>query len=159
MWIHDMFGADKPIIALLHLDALPGDPGFCGDMDVVLDHAAHDLTALQDGGVDGILIANEFRLPYQPVADIAVISAMAYIIGKLKDRIRVPFGVNVVKNPIATIDLAAATGARPGKYTGTLRDGFQLHIWESMGSMSLTAERPSGTERLWEWSTLSSCLR
>ena len=47
MWIHDMFGADKPIIALLHLDALPGDPGFCGDMDVVLDHAAHDLTALQ----------------------------------------------------------------------------------------------------------------
>ena len=60
MWIHDMFGADKPIIALLHLDALPGDPGFCGDMDVVLDHAAHDLTALQDGGVDGILIANEF---------------------------------------------------------------------------------------------------
>ena len=54
---------------------LPGDPGFCGDMDVVLDHAAHDLTALQDGGVDGILIANEFSLPYQPVADIAVISA------------------------------------------------------------------------------------
>ena len=148
MWIHDMFGADKPIIALLHLDALPGDPGFCGDMDVVLDHAAHDLTALQDGGVDGILIANEFSLPYQPVADIAVISAMAYIIGKLKDRIRVPFGVNVVKNPIATIDLAAATGAV-----------FQVHIWESMGSMSLTAERPSGTERLWEWSTLSSCLR
>ena len=66
MWIHDMFGADKPIIALLHLDALPGDPGFCGDMDVVLDHAARDLTALQDGGVDGILIANEFSLPYQP---------------------------------------------------------------------------------------------
>lgn len=153
MWIHDMFGADKPIIALLHLDALPGDPGFCGDMDVVLDHAAHDLTALQDGGVDGILIANEFSLPYQPVADIAVISAMAYIIGKLKDRIRVPFGVNVVKNPIATIDLAAATGARFG------RSCFQVHIWESMGSMSLTAERPSGTEKLWEWSTLSSCLR
>lgn len=23
MWIHDMFGAEKPIIALLHLDALP----------------------------------------------------------------------------------------------------------------------------------------
>ena len=151
MWIHDMFGADKPIIALLHLDALPGDPGFCGDMDVVLDHAARDLTALQDGGVDGILIANEFSLPYQPVADIAVISAMAYIIGKLKDRIRVPFGVNVVKNPIVTWrrQQAPALGGAV----------FQVHIWESMGSMSLTAERPSGTERLWEWSTLSSCLR
>lgn len=36
-------------------------------------------------------------MPYQPVADIAVVSAMAYIIGKLKDEISVPFGVNVVK--------------------------------------------------------------
>lgn len=38
-----------------------------------------------------------------------------YIIGKLKDEISVPFGVNVVKNPIATIDLGAATGAKFGR--------------------------------------------
>lgn len=111
MWTQKMFGVDKPIIALLHLDALPGDPGYCGDMEEVVKHALYDLLALQDGGVDGILIANEFSLPYQPVADISVISAMAYIIGRLKDRLTVPYGVNVVKNPIATIDLAAATGA------------------------------------------------
>lgn len=115
MWTKDLFGVEKPIIALLHLDALPGDPGFCGSMDTVLEHARHDLKALQDGGVDGILIANEFSLPYQPVADIAVVSAMAYIIGKLRDEIGVPFGVNVVKNPIATIDLGAATGASFGR--------------------------------------------
>lgn len=115
MWTQDMFGVEKPIIALLHLDALPGDPGYCGDMKTVTEHARKDLLALQDGGVDGILFANEFSLPYQPVADIAVVSAMAYIIGKLKDEISVPFGVNVVKNPIATIDLGAATGAKFGR--------------------------------------------
>lgn len=65
--------------------------------ETVTEHARKDLLALQDGGVDGILFANEFSLPYQPVADIAVVSAMAYIIGKLKDEISVPFGVNVVK--------------------------------------------------------------
>lgn len=112
MWTQEMFGVEKPIIALLHLDALPGDPGYCGSMDTVLEHARQDLVALQNGGVDGILFANEFSLPYQPVADVAVISAMAYIIGALRPLIRVPYGVNVVKNPIATIDLAAATGAR-----------------------------------------------
>lgn len=112
MWTQEMFGVEKPIIALLHLDALPGDPGYCGSMDTVLEHARQDLVALQNGGVDGILFANEFSLPYQPVADVAVISAMAYIIGVLRPLIRVPYGVNVVKNPIATIDLAAATGAR-----------------------------------------------
>ena len=112
MWTQEMFGVEKPIIALLHLDALPGDPGYCGSMETVLEHARQDLVALQNGGVDGILFANEFSLPYQPVADIAVISSMAYIIGALRPLIRVPYGVNVVKNPIATIDLAAATGAQ-----------------------------------------------
>lgn len=28
MWTQEMFGVEKPIIALLHLDALPGDPGY-----------------------------------------------------------------------------------------------------------------------------------
>ena len=71
MWTQEMFGVEKPIIALLHLDALPGDPGYCGSMDTVLEHARQDLMALQNGGVDGILFANEFSLPYQPVADVA----------------------------------------------------------------------------------------
>ena len=51
MWIHEMFGVQKPIIALLHLDALPGDPGYCGSLNEVLDHAYADLTALQNGDV------------------------------------------------------------------------------------------------------------
>lgn len=111
MWTENLFHVKKPIIALLHLDALPGDPGFSGDLQSVYEHAREDLIALQEGGVDGVLFANEFSLPYQPVPDIAVVSAMACVIGRLKDRLKVPYGVNVVKNPIATIDLAAATGA------------------------------------------------
>ena len=133
MWTHEMFRVEKPVIALLHLDALPGDPGFCGSMDTVLDHARQDLAALQNGGVDGILFANEFSLPYQPVADIAVISAMAYIIGNLKEQLRLPFGVNVVKNPIATIDLAAATGAKFGRscFSGAYMGEYGLYTSNS----------------------------
>ena len=143
MWTQEMFGVEKPIIALLHLDALPGDPGYCGSMDTVLEHARQDLVALQNGGVDGILFANEFSLPYQPVADVAVISAMAYIIGALRPLIRVPYGVNVVKNPIATIDLAAATGARlPGAAS-------RVHTWENMAFIPPTAVRQSATARRW----------
>lgn len=143
MWTQEMFGVEKPIIALLHLDALPGDPGYCGSMDTVLEHARQDLVALQNGGVDGILFANEFSLPYQPVADVAVISAMAYIIGALRPLIRVPYGVNVVKNPIATIDLAAATGAR---FAGA---ASQVHTWENMAFIPPTAVRQSATARRW----------
>ena len=58
---------------------------------------------------------------------------MAYIIGKLKDRIRVPFGVNVVKNPIATIDLAAATGARFGRscFSGAYMGEYGVYVSNS----------------------------
>lgn len=114
MWTRELFGVEKPIIALLHLKALPGDPGYdkAEGMEGVLRHARHDLEALQEGGVDGILFANEFSTPFQTVAPYALPCAMAWVIGSLRNSIRVPFGVNVVYNPIATIDLAAATGAR-----------------------------------------------
>lgn len=141
MWTQDMFGVEKPIIALLHLDALPGDPGYCGNMDVVVQHAREDLLALQDGGVDGILFANEFSLPYQPVADIAVVSAMAYIIGKLKDEISVPFGVNVVKTRSQRSTL------RRRQERNSEEAASREHIWENMACMSRTAEKRSVTEK------------
>jgi membrane complex biogenesis BtpA family protein len=133
MWTIDLFGVEKPVIALLHLDPLPGDPYFGGDMIEVLRHARADLLALQTAGVDGILIANEFSLPYQPVPDIAVISAMAYLVGKLRDELILPFGVNVVKNPIATIDLAAATGAQfiRSAFSGAYMGEYGIYISNS----------------------------
>lgn len=114
MWLEQIFGVKKPIIAMLHLRALPGDPkyGEDGTMEQVIRIAGEELRALQDGGVDGVLFANEFSLPYQHQADYVTIAAMARIIGELKDEIRVPYGVNVVLNPLATIELAAAVNAQ-----------------------------------------------
>lgn len=67
LWTEKMFGVKKPIIAMLHIDPLPGDPLYKSenDMDKVVEHAREDLHALQDGGVDGIIFSNEFSLPYQ----------------------------------------------------------------------------------------------
>ena len=65
-WLKDTFGVDKPIIALLHLRAFPGDPQYRGGgIEPVLDMARKELAALQDGGVDGVLFANEFSLPFE----------------------------------------------------------------------------------------------
>ena len=54
LWTEKMFGVKKPIIAMLHIDPLPGDPLYKSenDMDKVVEHAREDLHALQDGGVD-----------------------------------------------------------------------------------------------------------
>lgn len=112
-WIEELFKVKKPIIALLHLRALPGDPLFSEEdsMEKIIKHAREELCDLQNGGVDGILIANEFSLPYEKKVSYVTVAAMARIIGEIKKDIRVPFGVNIVSNPIATIDLAAAVEA------------------------------------------------
>ena len=113
-WIKDTFGTQKPIVAMCHLRAMPGDPGYdpVGGMERVLEAGRRDLRALQDGGVDAVMFSNEFSLPYLTEVPTGTTAAMARIIGELMGEIKVPFGVNVLWDPIASIDLAAAVGAK-----------------------------------------------
>ena len=113
LWINEMFQVQKPIIAMLHLDALPGDPAFHyrDSMETVVTHARQDLDALQEGGVDGILISNEFSLPYERNMSFVTPAAMARVIGELRSALRVPFGVDCISDGLATIELAAAVSA------------------------------------------------
>ena len=112
-WIKELFGVEKPIIAMCHLNALPGDPAFDarGGMQAVIDWASQDLHALQQGGVDAVMFSNEFSMPYLTKVHTVTVAAMARVIGEIRSEIRVPFGVNVLWDPIASLDLAAATGA------------------------------------------------
>jgi membrane complex biogenesis BtpA family protein len=98
---------------MCHFQALPGDPYYdsAAGMKKVVESAKKELLLLQEGGVDGVMFSNEFSLPYLTKVPANTTAAMACIIGELKSLISVPFGVNVLWDPIASIDLAAATGA------------------------------------------------
>jgi membrane complex biogenesis BtpA family protein len=112
-WLSDMFGVNKPIIAMCHMLALPGDPGYDADkgVDRVIQSARRDLHALQDGGVDAVMFSNEASLPYLTKVEPITYVTMARVIGELRTEIKVPYGVNVLWDPKASIDLAMATGA------------------------------------------------
>jgi uncharacterized protein len=111
--LSDMFGVQKPLIAMCHLDGLPGRPRYdaAGGIDAVVQSAARDLAALQDGGVDAVMFCNENDLPYSTAVGVEVATAMAAVIGRLRPQIRVPFGVNLLWDAKATIAVACATGA------------------------------------------------
>ncbi len=113
LWTKTMFGTEKPIIAMCHLHALPGDPDYDAEkgMAWVIEKGLADLTALQEGGVDGVMFSNEFSLPYVTKTEPITAISMARVIGELKRHITVPFGVNVLWDPVASIELAVATGA------------------------------------------------
>ena len=108
-----VFGDTKPAIAMVHLGALPGSPLYDSDggMDAIVKAAHADLEALQAAKFDAVMFGNENDRPYELQVDAASTAAMASVIGMLKSSIQVPFGVNVLWDPMATMAVAAATGA------------------------------------------------
>jgi membrane complex biogenesis BtpA family protein len=108
-----VFGSTKPVIAMVHFGALPGAPLYDAEagLDGLLEGVRKDLKALQDAGVDAVMFGNENDRPYEFKVDIASTATMAFVIGQIRDEIRVPFGINVLWDPMSTIALAAATGA------------------------------------------------
>lgn len=129
-WIQEMFGVTKPIIAMCHLRALPGDPAYDTHrgLDWVIAQARHDLQALQAGGVDAVMFSNEYSLPYLLKVEPITYVTMARIIGELRREITIPFGVNVLWDAKASIDLAVATGALFVReiFTGVYASDFGL---------------------------------
>jgi hypothetical protein len=108
-----VFGAGKPVIAMVHLGALPGAPLHNAGRGVegLVEDARKDLLALQAAGFDAVMFGNENDRPYEFAVDTASTATMAYVIGRLRPEITVPFGVNVLWDPMSSIALAAATGA------------------------------------------------
>jgi len=132
-WIKDLFGVHKPIIAMCHFKALPGDPGYDREkgLDGVIESAHADLHALQDGGVDAVMFSNEASLPYLTKVEPITQACMARIIAELRAEIQVPYGVNALWDAAASIDVALATGAQFVReiFTGVYASDFGL--WDT----------------------------
>jgi len=149
-WIEEMFGCRKPIIAMCHLNALPGDPRFDRKegMEKVISWARKDLIALQNGGVDAVMFSNEFSLPYQTRVETVTVASMARVVGELMSDIKVPFGVNVLWDPIASLDLAVATGAKFVReiFTGVYASDFGL--WNTNCGAAVRHQYAIGAENV-----------
>ncbi|MBI4922749.1 MAG: BtpA/SgcQ family protein [Devosia nanyangense] len=118
-----VFGGIKPVIGMVHLGALPGSPLYSAQdgIEGLVEAARRDLIALQRAGFDAVMFGNENDRPYEFDVDTASTATMSYVIGRLRPEIAVPFGVNVLWDPMSSIALAAATGARFVReiFTGT----------------------------------------
>src|SRR5437763_2265640 len=111
--LKELFGVEKPLIAMCHLEGLPGRPRFdaTGGVEAIVESAAREVAALQDGGVDAILFCNENDIPYSPAVGVEVVATMTYVIGRLRDQLRVPYGTNLLWDATASVAAAVASGA------------------------------------------------
>lgn len=132
-WLKEVFSVNKPIIAMVHMRAMPGDPGYDRDqgLEWIYDLARSDMLALQNGGVDAVMFSNEFSLPYLTEVDPITTATMAALVTQLKADLKIPFGVNVLWDPIASIDLAVATGAKFVREIFTGVYGSDFGVWNT----------------------------
>ncbi len=110
----------KPfVIGMVHLQALPGSPGFAGSLSDVLEAASKDASLLAKGGVDAIMVENFFDVPFTPSrVETETVSAMTLAVSEVANSARavtadIPIGVNVLRNDgLSAIAIAAVTGAK-----------------------------------------------
>jgi hypothetical protein len=139
----DLFARKKTIIAMAHLGPLPGAPGYDakGGIEALIEAVAADVEKLQAGGVDAVMFGNEGDRPYLLQAAPESLAAMAAIVAAVKPALKVPFGVNYLWDPVATVALAVATGAAFARevFTGVYAADMGLWQPDCAGALRLRA--------------------
>lgn len=116
--------ATRAVFGMIHLRPLPGSPLFVS-MDEVIEGALRDASTIVNGGCDGFVIENYGDRPFtKGRVEAETIAAMTRVITEVAREVRVPFGVNVLRNDaLSALAIAAATGAtfvRVNVHTGAM---------------------------------------
>jgi membrane complex biogenesis BtpA family protein len=133
----------KVVIAMAHIGALPGAPLYdpAGGMAALIDGVAADVERLQAGGVDAIMFGNENDRPYLTEATPESLAAMTAVVAAIRPLLRVPFGVNYLWDPAASVAIAVATGAAFVReiFTGVFASDMGLWTPDAAAAVRLRA--------------------
>lgn len=105
------FPVTRPVIGVIHLPPLLGYPEFTS-MEATLALALKDLHSLQRGGVDGVIVENEYDHPHQFTVGPEIVASFTWMMHKVMEQAQVPVGLEVLLNDWqASLAIAKACGA------------------------------------------------
>lgn len=114
-----IFPISKPIIATLHLMALPGAPHYRGQsLDELLQFTVDETEDLIEAGVDGFIVENHGDIPFIQPQDFGheTVAAMTFIgaeVSKIAARHGLPVGINCLANAaMPALAIGKAIGAK-----------------------------------------------
>jgi len=113
--LDEIFGENRPIIiGVVHLKPLPGAPLYEGNFEDIIESALRDAQALEDGGVDGVIVENFGDRPFlKRIRSPETVAAMAIIVKEVVRELSVPVGVNVLRNSAEeALAIAYVTGGK-----------------------------------------------
>jgi uncharacterized protein len=111
--LHPSFARRPVVIGMLHLPALPGAPLSRLRLNEITDRMLTDARALQQGGVDGLMIENFGDVPFfKSAVPPIVIAAITSVAQRVRDAVDLPLGINVLRNDgCSALSIAHAVGA------------------------------------------------
>src|SRR6187402_1892819 len=108
----DVFGEKPVLIGCIHLAPLPGAPRYAGSMSDVFQQALEEGEIYRRAGIDGLSIENFRDRPFYPErVPPETTAAMAAVAREVVNAIKLPIGINVLRNDGAAA-LAVATAAK-----------------------------------------------
>eukprot|EP01102_Stenamoeba_stenopodia_P019221 TRINITY_DN7194_c0_g1_i1.p1 TRINITY_DN7194_c0_g1~~TRINITY_DN7194_c0_g1_i1.p1 ORF type:complete len:274 (+),score=62.84 TRINITY_DN7194_c0_g1_i1:52-873(+) len=92
------FGTKKPIIGMIHVDALPGTPKYNGQSVLkIAEKAVQEALIYKNAGIDALAIENMHDVPYlNTVVGPEVVSAMAIVGYEVKKASGLPTGIQIL---------------------------------------------------------------
>ena len=108
-----LFPSRKVFIGVVHLPPLPGSPRWSGSMDRVLGRAEEEAAALEQGGVDGIIVENFGDAPFRiGRVEPETVAAVTLAVQRVRQGVDLPVGINMLRNDApSAMAVAAVTGA------------------------------------------------
>lgn len=139
-------GRRKVVIAMAHIGALPGTPLHDAEGGVarLIEGVARDIDKLQAGGVHAIMFGNENDRPYRFAATPETVAGMTAVVTALKPSLKVPFGINYLWDPAASVAIACATGASFVREIFTGLFASDMGLWQPNAMNALTLRRNLG---------------
>jgi len=148
-FLKELFGVNKPVIAVVHMPPLPGAPLYDEQTGIAGIHArvAGDVDKLLRAGVDGLLFCNAGDRPYCLTAAFEAVATMTATIAPVVPRDR-PFGIDFMMDAKASLAIALATGAQFVRIVGMGVYNSDMGLWSTDAAAVLRYRRAIGAQHV-----------
>lgn len=111
--LYEMFDSPKPVVGMVHVQALPGAPFAAMSAGEIVERASEEARVLADAGFDGLIIENMHDRPYlRQTAGPEVVACMTAVVDKVCAVVDLPVGVQILAGANrAALAVAASSGA------------------------------------------------
>lgn len=121
---NELFKGEKAIIGMVHLLPLPGSAMFDGDMGKVYEQALFDAKALEEGGVNALMVENFGDMPYGKELSLEQSTALAAASAVVKKNTKLPIGIDAAfcdyKSALACAKASGADFVRLAVFVDTV---------------------------------------